>query len=104
MNLMTPREFRDATIDRDLGDETKMEQIREILHGELKRQHEARIAALELRIRELEGGIYPRLEAIQTRLEALTGEIANERRSHFDELARSIMDLGERVRRLSRGA
>ena len=78
-----------------------MEQIRELLHGELKREHEARIVALELRIRELETGVFNQLDALQARLEALSGEVANVRREHLDELARGFVDMGERVRRLT---
>ena len=78
-----------------------MEQIRELLHGELKREHEARIVALELRIRELETGVFNQLDALQARLEALSGEVANVRRVHLDELARGFVDMGERVRRLT---
>jgi polyhydroxyalkanoate synthesis regulator phasin len=102
MNIVTTRDFRDAIAADGAGEEAKMEQIRELLHGELKRQQEARMAALEHRVRELEGGVYHRLDALQARLDALTSEMTMERRSHFDELARSILDLGERVRRLSR--
>ena len=42
-----------------------------------------------------------KLEAIQTRLEALASENAAERRSSFDELSRSIFELGDRIRRIS---
>lgn len=84
----------------DAGEEARMEQIRELLHGDLKRQHDARIAALELRIRELETGLFSQLDALQARLEALSGEMANVRREHLDELARGFDDMGQRVRRL----
>lgn len=77
-----------------------MEQIRELLHGEMKRMHEARIAALELRIRELETGIFNQLDAMQARLEALGGDMQSMRREHLDELARGFIDMGDRVRRL----
>ena len=83
------------------GEEARMEQIRELLHGDLKRQHDARIAALELRIRELETSIFSQLDALQARLDALSGEMANVRREHLDELARGFDDMGQRVRRLT---
>jgi hypothetical protein len=85
----------------DINDETRMEQIRELLHGELKRHHDARILALETRMRELETGIFNQLDALHTRLDALSGDMMNVRREQLDELARGFVDMGERVRRLT---
>lgn len=85
----------------DASDEARMEQIRELLHGELKREHEARIAALEQRIRELETGIFNQLDALHARVEALSADMLNVRREQLDELARGFVDMGERVRRLT---
>ena len=85
----------------DASDEARMEQIRELLHGELKREHEARIAALEERIRELETGIFHQLDALHARVEALSADMLNVRREQLDELARGFVDMGERVRRLT---
>lgn len=84
----------------DSGEEARMEQIRELLHGDLKRQHEARIAALELRIQEMQTGVVSQLEALSARLDALSVEVGNVRREHLDELARGFQDMGDRVRRL----
>lgn len=78
-----------------------MEQIRELLHGELKRAHEGRIAALETRIRELETGIFNQLDALHARVESLSADMLNVRREQLDELARGFVDMGERVRRLT---
>jgi hypothetical protein len=85
----------------DATDEARMDQIRELLHGEMKRQHEDRIAVLEARVRELESGIFNQLDALHVRLEALSGEMMNVRREHLDELARGFADMGDRVRRLT---
>jgi hypothetical protein len=85
----------------DTSDEARMEQIREILHGELKREHEARIAALEARIRDLETGIFNQLDALHARVEALSADMLNVRREQLDELARGFVDMGERVKRLT---
>ena len=85
----------------DANDEARMEQIRELLHGELKRHHEARITALEQRVRELEAGIFSQLDALNARLETLSADVMNVRREHLDELARGFVDMGDRVRRLT---
>lgn len=86
---------------RDPADE-KMEQIRDLLFGEHQRQSEQRIAELETRIRELETTISHRLDALQARFDALAGETQAERRSAFDELARGVHELGERIRQIPR--
>ena len=104
MNVHSLSEYNGAAgshAPADANDEARMEQIRELLHGELKREHEARIAALELRIRELETGIFNQLDALHARVEALSADMVNVRREQLDELARGFVDMGERVRRLT---
>lgn len=80
-----------------------MEQIRELLLGEHMRQHEARLAAVESRLRDLEGLVFRRVDALSARIEALAGETGADRRAAFDDLSRMVLDLSESIRRLSRG-
>jgi len=71
------------------GDSTdaQMEQIRELLVGDILRRTDARIEALEARVRELEA-----------RLEAQATEQTAGRRSTFEELSRNVADLADRIR------
>lgn len=101
MNVHAMSEFSAAGTVSDAGEDARMEQIRELLHGDLKRQHEARITALEQRVRELETGIFAQLDALNARLESLSADVMNVRREHLDELARGFVDMGDRVRRLT---
>jgi TolA-binding protein len=101
MNAMMIGESNSSAASRDPADE-KMEQIRDLLFGEYQRQSEVRIAQLEMRIRDLESGVQRRLDALQARLEALAGESHAERRSAFDDLARGVQELGERIRQIPR--
>ncbi len=94
-------DYRNGAAARDPLDD-KMEQIRELLYGEFKRDSDARIALIEARVRELEQGLHRKLDAIQARLDLLGSEVRGERHAAFDELALSVFELGERVRRLSR--
>lgn len=79
-----------------------MDQIRDLLIGDVVRQTDRRLAALEARLNELETSVGSRLTALHARLEALAGEMGADRRSTFDELAKSVLDLGERIRKISR--
>lgn len=101
MTSMIVSEARPAGGLRDPADE-KMEQIRDLLFGEFQRQNDVRVNQLELRIRDLETNLQRRVDALQARFDALAGEIQAERRSAFDELARGIQELGERVRHIPR--
>ena len=83
------------------GTHDKLEQIRDLLYGEFKRDHDARLKAIEARLKDLEGDLHRKLDVIQARVEALASEGAAERRSSFDELSRSIFELGDRIRRIS---
>lgn len=78
----------------------KMQQIRDLLFGEFKRDNDARLALIEARVRELEAGLHRKLDAIQARLDALAGEVTDERRRSFDTLAQSLAELGDKVRRI----
>ncbi len=92
-----------------LGDETSlpqtgedpMEQIRELLVGEQQRRSGARIEHLEARIKYLEEDLARRFDELAARIEALGQQMAGERRASFEELSRGVVELGERVQKLS---
>lgn len=90
---------------RDALDD-KMEQIRELLYGEFKRDSDARIALVEARMRELEASLLRKLDGIQTRIEILATELKTEqqhdRSRAFDQLSLSVLELGESIRRIAR--
>jgi hypothetical protein len=94
-------EIRNGATARDLPD-VKMDQIRELLFGEVQRQSEQRVVTLEAKVRELETALHHRLDAMQARIEALAAETRGDRRSTLDELTRGIADLGDRVKRIPR--
>jgi hypothetical protein len=94
-------EIKNGANPRDLSD-VKMDQIRELLFGEVQRQSELRITTLEAKVRDLEAALQHRLDALQARIDALAAETRGDRRSTLDELARGISDLGDRVKRIPR--
>lgn len=101
MNATSLDQIRTARAQRDAQDE-KMEQIRELLIGDLVRQNETRFAAIEERLQDLEAGLSSRLAALHARLDALSGEVGAEHRTAFDELSRAMSDLSDRIRKISR--
>jgi SMC interacting uncharacterized protein involved in chromosome segregation len=101
MNASPLSELRNGLMARDLHDE-RMDQIRELLFGDLQRETDERMAQLEGRIRELETVLNRRLDALQARLDAMAGEVSSSQRTAFDELSHGVQELGERIRRLAR--
>ena len=99
MNATSFAEFRNGAISASQNDE-KMDQIRELLFGDYQRQSEARLALLEARVRELEFAVHHRLDAIQGRVEQVAGQTSADQRSAFDELARGVAELGDRIRHI----
>lgn len=81
----------------------RMEQVREILIGDAIRHLEARVASLEARIVELDVNVGRQVDAIQARVESLAGAAEGDRRATFEALAQSVVELGEQIRRISRG-
>ena len=102
MNATSRTELRTGTAPEEAVDD-KLEQIRDLLYGEFKRDHDTRLKNLEAQVKELEAGLHRKLDAIQARVEALATEHSTERRTSFDELSRSIFELGDRIRRIPNG-
>jgi hypothetical protein len=94
-------EIKNGAAPRDPPD-MKMDQIRELLFGEVQRQSEVRISTLEARVRELETAFQHSLDAMQVRIDALAAETRNDRNSALNEMARAISELGDRVKRIPR--
>jgi hypothetical protein len=101
MNAPSLNELRTGLQARELADE-KMMQVRDLLIGDYMRANEARMAAMEGRLRELETGLGQRLTLLQQRIEALAIDTGTDRRAAFDELAACVVDLSERIRHISR--
>ncbi len=75
---------------RDLPDD-KMERIRDIILGDLRRSWDARLHTLETR-----------LQMLEDKVDALRHETAAARDDHLTALAQGIDDLSQHVRRLGR--
>ena len=101
MNAPTLNELRNALPARDFGDD-KMNQVRNLLIGDYVRESEARLAAVEMRLRDLETGISQRLTVLQQRIESLATDATIERQTAFEELARSVADLSDKIRVIAR--
>lgn len=82
--------------------DNQMEQIRELLVGEFQRRSEARIGALEARLKELEEDLGRRIDALAARVDALGQEQTSGRQAAFEELSQSVVEMGERIRNLSK--
>ena len=106
MNAPSRSDFLPIPLSRDPlsqdQSDDRMDQIRELLFGELQKQNDARFVELTLRLREVETVFSRRLDAMQVRLDALAGELNAEQRASFDELSRGVQDLGDRIRRIAR--
>ncbi len=101
MNATSLDQLRTVPGGRDPQDE-KMEQIRDLLVGDVIRRTERRLSDIEKRLDDLESSVGSRLSALHARLEALAGEVGAEHRTAFDELSKCVLDLSERIRNISR--
>lgn len=98
MNATSFSEFR---TDSGVGmQDDRLDQVRDLLFGEYQRQCEARLAMMEARVRELELTLQRRLDDLEARAEQLVSKTNSDQRAAFDDLARGITDLGERIRHL----
>jgi len=80
----------------------QMEQIRDLLFGEYARRSDARVIALESRIRNLEHEVAQRLDSLHARLDALSAQVDAAQRTAFEDLALGLGELADRVRHMSK--
>ena len=88
--------------ERSDGADIRMEQIRELLVGEIMRRSETRARSLEARIKQLEEELGQRIDTVAGRIDALGTELTAGRRSAFEELSQRVVELGERIRNFAR--
>lgn len=79
-------------------DDTRMEQIRDLLIGDHVAENSKRMADLEARQRAFEHTVLERLDLISQRMDALSRDVQADRRAAFDELSRAMIELSNRVR------
>lgn len=91
-----------AAVSLSLGDE-RMDQVRELLFGDYKRQCEQQIAALEARLEVMQEGFLRRFEELDARIAALSADTRSSHKAAFADLARNVGELGERIRAMSNG-
>jgi DNA anti-recombination protein RmuC len=96
MNASSLDELRNAAVSRESKDE-RMEQVRQLLFGDHEREVSTRFMLLESRLRDLEMHTARQLEDIGQRIDRLASESDASRRGAFDELSRSVHELGERI-------
>jgi len=101
MNASNPSEYRTAVVDNDPTDD-RMDQIRQLLIGDFQKAQDARVLALEARVREIETIMVRRLDALQARIDALSGEVTTNQRTAFDEMSRGVKELSDRIRQIPR--
>jgi hypothetical protein len=82
--------------------DNQMEQIRELLVGDILRRTEARIGTIEARLKQLEEDLGRRIDALAARIDTLGRDQTSGRQAAFEELSRSVVEMGERIRGLSK--
>lgn len=101
MNATSLTELR-QTMAQPAGQDQRMEQVRQLLIGDAMQDLEARLSAVETSLRELDTGVAAKLEAISARIDTLSGEMESTRRSAFEQLSKSLLELSEQVRGISK--
>ena len=126
MNANSLEQMRAAAALRD-GRDDRMDQVRQLLVGDHVRDVDARMLALEQRVRDLEssvprkldvdarlmsldqrlhdcdGSMARKLDTIAARIDGLAGQLDFDRRAAFADLSQGILELSERIRAVSKG-
>jgi hypothetical protein len=101
MDLTGISELRNGHAAQGFSDD-RMEQVRELLFGEQRRQLEWQISTLESRLRDIEISLLRRIEELEARFDAMVQHDAQARSAAFDELSRGIGELSTRIRGIAR--
>jgi hypothetical protein len=78
--------------------DAQMDQIRDLLFGEFKREIDQRLAGFDARLVDLER----RLAAARTELASARTEDEGKRKAMLDDIARGVATLGDHVKQISR--
>lgn len=101
MNAPTLTDHINGSVGRDPADD-RMNQVRDLLIGDHVRASEDRLAALEAKLRNLETELAQRFAELQQRIETLSRDTTVSRQTAFEDLARGIADLGDKIRIIGR--
>ncbi|WP_291176449.1 hypothetical protein [Hyphomicrobium sp.] len=79
-----------------------IEQVRDLLFGEAKREHDSRIAELDLSIKRMQGRIAEQLSAMETRMEAMSQTLSSRHEESLRQIGEAIVSLGHQISALGR--
>ncbi len=81
----------------DKGPADTIEQVRDLLFGEAKREHDDRIAELDLAIKSLNTRITEQLGAIETKMEAMSQALSSRHDESLRQIGEAIVAVGRQI-------
>lgn len=74
-----------------------IEQVRDLLFGEAKREHDNRIADLDLTIKRMQSNIAEQLSAMEAKMEAMSQALSSRHDESLRRIGEAIVSLGHQI-------
>lgn len=74
-----------------------IEQVRDLLFGEAKREHDTRIAELDLAVRSMQSRIAEQLSAMEARMDVMSQTLSAKHEESLRRIGDAIVSLGHQI-------
>ncbi|MDQ8732697.1 hypothetical protein [Bradyrhizobium sp. LHD-71] len=82
--------------DEDASTNT-IDKVRDLLFGEAKREHDGRIAELDLSIKDLNDRVAEQLRAIEAKMEAMSQALSSRQDESLRQIGEIIVSVGRQI-------
>ena len=74
-----------------------IEQVRDLLFGEAKREHDNRIAELDLTVKRMQSHIAEQLSAMEAKMEAMSQTLSSRQEQSLRQIGEAMVLLGRQI-------
>lgn len=74
-----------------------IDQVRDLLFGDAKREHDDRIAELDLTIKRLQSRVAEQLSAMEARMDAMSRTLSSRQDESLRQIGEAIVSLGRQI-------
>lgn len=86
----------------DTAPANTIDQVRDLLFGEAKREHDTRIAELDLTVRRMQSHFAAQLVAVEARVEAMSQALSSRHEESLRRIGEAMVSLGHQIAALGR--
>jgi hypothetical protein len=74
-----------------------IDQVRDLLFGEARREHDTRIAEIELLIKSVDGRVTEQLRAMEAKMEAMSQALPSRHDESLRQIGEALVSIGRQI-------